>query len=372
MRLPIRPLRLIHDFCAFREVAYGRRIDRHQRHDVFHISSTRYELLRESGVVLVSSLAKAFLDDVVVLDPAPHRLGKVDEEHAVTVANHAGMALVRVYHICPGNPRAWSLVASLVGEASQCWEISNAHRLGISVVARDLRTHRCSKVVDWDWRNDRVVRDTWDPIADPHHSPIPCPSLLCQIRNTRFLDDSVVDWDGTCLELDEGNRVNRIPSPPTTVLTSSVHHILDGALSYSSPRSFSIYVILERSAEGVGFTILDWRAMQLRAVQPKPKGERAGERAAAATARLGGDGVVEWIGHAHDWSLSSELPIEIDGEGDEWVRLAVFGTRNIHYAVDVCLRTWTCTLIGFFRLRDPMAIPLGVVHWQDPNVGIIT
>jgi hypothetical protein len=39
--------------------------------------------------------------------------------------------------------------------------------------------------------------------------------------------------------------------------------------------------------------------------------------------------------------------------------------------VDICLRTWRATLLGFFRLRDTKAVPLGMVHYADSNVDIL-
>ena len=69
--------------------------------------------------------------------------------------------------------------------------------------------------------------------------------------------------------------------------------------------------------------------------------------------------------------VSSLFPIEIDGDGDEWVRLAMFGSGGLHYVVDICLRTWRATLLGFFRLRDKASVPLGMVHYADPNVDIL-
>jgi hypothetical protein len=422
MRLPIRPLRLIREFCAFRQVVYGCRRTINSRIDAFHISSTRYELVPESGVVVVSSLARDFPDDVIVLDPPPHRMGKVDEDHAVTLAHHAGIALVRVYRIVSragesGKKVCWSLVSSVMGEAAQNWEIYSAHRSGISIMGRDYRPARCVKVLDWDWRNDQVVSDYYRPYScHPHDESLVLEKIQgmmyqigsnaywCQIRNTRFLDDDTLadvalrsesSVDGTEIEIhvdvrvkEAGRPAQRIPIHDSLLQSKGTTHILEsrGRCSFSSsaPRSFPIYIqtctgfgflILDRSAATMrSFKLADMRSFNLADDDDDDELRRALMRA-AATARLGGDAVVQWL----RWPerlfpsfacVSSLLPIEIDGEGDEWVRLAMFGFR-LHYVVDICLRTWRATLIGFFTLLDNTSVPLGMVHYSDHNVDIL-
>jgi hypothetical protein len=84
---------------------------------------------------------------------------------------------------------------------------------------------------------------------------------------------------------------------------------------------------------------------------------------------------IQWL----DWSKNREhgsrsqatLPIEIDG-GEDWIRLALFGTYNsYHYVVDVDLHKWTTSLVGFFNLVDKLDCAVGLVEWDDPNVEIL-
>jgi hypothetical protein len=406
MRLPIRPLRLIREFCAFRQVGYCRKTTRRSQHG-FYVSSTRYELVQESGIIVVSSLAGAFPDDVIVLDPPPHSLGKVDEEHAVTLAHHAGIALVRVYRISESDKGSWSLVSSVMGNAADQWEIYSAHRSGISILSRNHRIGTsCLKVMDWDWRNDRVVHDYGPYYYHPNDESLILEKVhgtiyyasWCQIRNTRFLDeDTVADLDvrsemsvdlgGTSFEIhvnvrdkESGRLVQRIPICDSTPWSVGTTHILEAqgscAFSSSPPRSFPIYI---QTRTSIGFMILDRFAATVRSFKLEDmtcgKEEGPCSKRSAAIARLGGDAVVEWLRwldrEMNRVCVSSLFPIEIDGEGDEWVRLAMFGSGGLHYVVDICLRTWRATLLGFFRLRDKASVPLGMVHYADPNVDIL-
>lgn len=406
MRLPVRPLRLIHEFCAFREVAYSRKGTSWAANNpsVFHVASVRYELVTESGVIVVSSLRRAFPDQVIVLEPPPYRIGKVDDDHAVCLVNHGGVSMASVYrivwkwkhgHSLP--PRiSWELVSSVTGSGSQRWDIYSAHRLGISIMYKGVTPdglYSC-RLLDWDWANDTVVKNyapirTDSRILDMIHG-YGYISSLCQIRNTRFLAGRELELRICEGEppLASGHRMMEfcyaghiIPRsfyPWATTSRSIIHgtaHILEG----NSRRTGDLYVMTMMS---IGFAVLDpvectlrlFRLSEIVALAEKQFPMSPNRNAQIQAQYFLGKRVwwLAWSGNReHASRCQAILPIEIDG-GQDWIRLAIFHNHNsCNYVVDLDLRTWTPTLVGFFALADKLDIVVGLVEWNDPNVDIL-
>lgn len=128
---------------------------------------------------------------------------------------------------------------------------------------------------------------------------------------------------------------------------------------------------------GFGFGILDLVESKMRLFKASDlEGKRAQTiKAQIRAQRFLGEGRVQWLDESKNREHASRsqavLPVEIDG-GEDWIRLALFCSYNsCHYVVDVDLRRWTTSLVGFFNIVDKLDSVVGLAEWQDPNVEIL-
>lgn len=419
MKIPVRPMRLIREFCEVRFIAYHDMDSAWRMPSVFYSGSTRYELVTESKVILRHDKAPGHgtlrLNPhppvVVYLDhPPPYRMGKVDEEHALTLSvvddNLAERRVIAaVWRISREGKDldVWEKLTTLSKATPDRWDAYSVHRQGISIMSNTAQSRHPVKVCEWNWREHRVDwadrfsgsavsgEFTLDKIRGyAYHSGIG------QFRNTRFLGaEFVVDLeyvlttdlggntDEMYVVLGESNHTGtgtglvrslphqRIPIRefPSAIISpwfkSGTTHILDW-----NPEHRPIYFQL---CDSVGFTILDIPNRKMRhfpfskMIVPASVPHRQREW----WHLLGGDDVakVSVPDFSQVWWSSPwySTVIEIDGRED-WIRIAVFGAYDSGIVVHIDMVNWTCMLLGTFVLKDRMKHPVGLVRYQDPHV----
>lgn len=420
MKLPLRPMMLIREFCKIKEMDYRTTESSWRMRNVFHRlhcgTVLTYELIPESGVIRVSSRGRRCsrgpcVDTVVVLESGDsssyYSMGLVDRDHVVTLS-HSSVSTKYVASVwrlagAATDAKGWALVEEINGERNNSrWEICSAHPKGVTIMTVTPSTTRPRRLLEWDWQNGKVVYHA-DAEQDQHaldkirgygfHSG------LCQIRNTRFLDNMAVELECvTSFDLGgmETEMYLSIPELKTGRISLRSH---SGSLSASS----SVWLrpgtthILESNplhppmyiqmCESIGFMILDVPCRTMRhfaLADLVDEWRRGGERRSNYEDRWvrqvgGADRVMvvsEFSSTNASWSV---LPIEIDG-GEDWMRLAVFG-GTVHYVVDIRLDSWKAQLLGFFKISDEEAVrpfstafhtfPSGLILFDDPHVSIL-
>lgn len=426
MKLPARPTRLIREFCEIRYIAYGWTRSSWEMSSTFHrLHGHRvltYELMGESGVIRVSGDA---VDAVVVPGHMPDHcdgadpfvvycMGRLDDDHVVTLAEtRAKDVMLCVWRVrgAGTDDRDWVRAARVRGlQLDGRWSIYSAHHKGISVMSRPPTSAWPQKVLEWDWRNDRVAYASTREKVEVGRRPaemIRCGfhSDLCQIHNTRFLGggeavelESVTSFDLGGLRSEVFLSVPEMHTGRMTLRESmseatcesiwfgpGTSHILDNC-----PLRPPVYI---RMCERVGFAILDLADRRMRhfplARMIREWDKKVSQGCWVRQVEVGAPHRIEVqhtagqdFGPQFSWSI---MPVEIDG-GEDWIRLAIFG-GSMHYAVQICLRSWKAALLGFFKILDGCSdgntsssyyahnafrlFPTGLIRYDDPRVSVL-